>query len=165
MNKTEQRALRWLESKGYKDITFGHKRTPDFITSNGELFEVKRLKGRNIYFSDNQFAILQSQPQTMILVFNSSNEPVAEIPFVDIQGGECIWKNSIIIHIESKVNIIKVHDDVYEDLTNMREESETYSEVIRRLLRLFGILKKVAKFGKVESDKDILLKGKVIRNG
>ena len=61
--------------------------------------------------------------------------------------------------------LIKVHDDVYEDLTNMREESETYSEVIRRLLRLFGILKRVARFGKVPSDKDVLLKGKVIKNG
>ena len=40
--------------------------------------------------------------------------------------------------------MIKVHDNVYKDLTDIkRDDRETYSEVIFRLIKLFHILQEV----------------------
>ena len=39
--------------------------------------------------------------------------------------------------------LIKIHDNVYEDLTALKKEKETYSEVIVRLITLFQQLQKV----------------------
>ena len=38
--------------------------------------------------------------------------------------------------------LIKVHEDTYEQLTNMKLNGETYDEVICRVLRMFIIWKK-----------------------
>jgi len=39
--------------------------------------------------------------------------------------------------------LIKVHDNVYEELTAAKKDGETYSEVIIRLLTLLKLLEKV----------------------
>jgi len=41
--------------------------------------------------------------------------------------------------------LIKVHDNVYDELTSVKKEGETYSEVIIRLLALYTVLQKVQK--------------------
>lgn len=39
--------------------------------------------------------------------------------------------------------LIKIHDNVYDELTSVKREGETYSEVIVRLLALYSVLQKV----------------------
>jgi len=41
--------------------------------------------------------------------------------------------------------LIKVHDNVYDELTAAKKEGETYSEVIVRLLALYSVLQRVQK--------------------
>lgn len=41
--------------------------------------------------------------------------------------------------------LIKVHDNVYEELTSIKKDGETYSEVLARLLTLMRLLIKVIK--------------------
>ena len=39
--------------------------------------------------------------------------------------------------------LIKIHDNVYEELTALKKEGETYSEVIVRLITLYQVFQKV----------------------
>lgn len=39
--------------------------------------------------------------------------------------------------------LIKVHDNVYDELTLLKKEGETYSEVIVRLITLYILFQKV----------------------
>ena len=43
------------------------------------------------------------------------------------------------------VKMLKVHDNVYGDLTELKRENETYSEVIVRLITIFHAVQKAVK--------------------
>lgn len=96
MNKTEQRAYRWLLKNGYKDIVFSGRATPDFITKDGGLFEVKKARNKTIWFGGGQASVLQELNNVKILVYDSNegdDEPDVIIPYDEIQYGQIIWNN------------------------------------------------------------------------
>lgn len=73
INQSETSAKEWLKKTyGYTDKDLYHKvsESPDFICSDGKKFEVKRLNGRTIIFSDKQSRTLTSD--VTILVFNNT---------------------------------------------------------------------------------------------
>jgi len=79
MNKTEKLAFDWLKRKGFKDIVFQKRRSPDFITEGGS-YEVKRgyrLKTGEIkiLFSSSEQRQTLINEKTQILVFLEDREP------------------------------------------------------------------------------------------
>jgi len=87
MNDTEQRAYVWLLGQGHTDITFHSSTTPDFVTSTGEKFEVKKVRNNVIWFSPGQLEQLRWQKKTKIIVMDGGDEPVAVFPFSEIKDG------------------------------------------------------------------------------
>ena len=129
MNKSEERAYRWLQYQTHKGIVFRNRITPDFITEDSEKFEVKLMRDNTIWFSGNQFrTLLEDAPDTTILVFNDNHDtPIAIIPFSEIKGGEKYWKNIRIINGLTKpikATLIKLSDLGWERLQQIEEEAK-----------------------------------------
>ncbi len=91
MNITETKAYNWLKTKGYKDVVFRRNITPDFVTDNGEMFEVKKSRNKTIRFSPGQYNSLKKARGVKILVFDGGNEPEEIIPFDELRDGQTMW--------------------------------------------------------------------------
>ena len=77
MNISEYIGYLWLMSvKGYKnkEIFFYHTETPDFLCTDGEKYEVKRLYGRSILIYDKQISNLDGS--TIIVVDTEKREVI-----------------------------------------------------------------------------------------
>lgn len=79
MYKTEELAFKWLLNQGYKekDIVYQSRRSPDFILSDGKKFEVKKLYGRVIWFTAEQFDIIKEENTTVLVFDLETPEPLA----------------------------------------------------------------------------------------
>ena len=78
LNKTEIKGYNWLLSKGYSinDIKFQCNITPDFLTSDGKGWEIKRIFARNkIFMSVLQFKRIKQMVDTQVVIFNDESAP------------------------------------------------------------------------------------------
>lgn len=138
MNKIEQKARLWLMRE--KGLTGGQIRksdgTPDFETPVGG-FEVKLLYGDSIIFYGSQIDQLRAKPDTIIVVFSTGDDPVAEFSFSMINFATRTWGNIRIILEGGRT--IRVDDTVHADIENIRLKNETKGEVVARLLNLYHL--------------------------
>lgn len=89
MNEPEIRARRWIASTtGYDEAEIVHRmnRSPDFLTPDGQGYEVKSCKYRRISTWPSQWKQLKKLPKCKILVFGKEDKPIAildvsKIPF------------------------------------------------------------------------------------
>jgi hypothetical protein len=93
MNKTEKAAHEWLILNGYTGIVFRHRNTPDFLTKQGKLFEVKLVRNGIIWFSHNQFRHMLTIDNSYVLAFNNTGIMEAIIPVEDLRAGTNLWEN------------------------------------------------------------------------
>ena len=91
MNKSETKAKKWLmEKRGYKEgeIVFQRARTPDFLCSDGQSFEVKRLYQNTIWFHNTQAKEIQKEKNCSVLIMaDNIEEPVKIISPEQITDG------------------------------------------------------------------------------
>jgi len=76
MNKVETKAYNWLQKKGLSetDIIYQARRNPDFLTSDGKGYEAKKIYGKTLWFSSNQFEQLSNMTNVTILGFTDDKE-------------------------------------------------------------------------------------------
>ena len=97
MNKIEIVALEWLSRfTGFSkdDIKFSNNSSPDFLTPDGQGFEVKRCWGyHGNYFTiyNRQWQYLLEHPNCRILLFSDKNLPDAIIPLSELPIGINRW--------------------------------------------------------------------------
>lgn len=87
MSPTELAAHEWLRRQGYgaDQIVYQHSRSPDFLTSDGRGWEVKRAFYSSVSFGARQVCDLR-QPGTTTVLFWRDGEttPFVEAPFSDL---------------------------------------------------------------------------------
>ncbi len=130
LNRTENLAIEWLKSIGYKkqEILHNPKITPDFICQDGKRYEVKLLYGTRIIFYSTQLKSLKSDD--IILVFDRERL-ISKFLWGDKD------KSPIKIQIVEINNIqIQVSKATREKLKAVRiTKRDTYDEIINRLLK------------------------------
>ena len=110
MNKNEKLAYDWLTSKGFTGIVFRYGATPDFITDQGDSFEVKTLFNKTILFTRKQFEHLLTLDKGTILVFSNKPEPIAVIPISELRLRPKKWQGILIQVPKVDRKIIFLHD-------------------------------------------------------
>ena len=142
MNKSEVKGYNWLLSKGYtkNDIVFQARNTPDFLTSDGLGWEVKKVYGRTtIWMTVSQFERIKLMDNTQFIVFTEGIDiPILEIASKKIEVGKIYngirlvlpkkTTQQIIISDETmaelkKYNAKKYNGDVYGKITETAEKA------------------------------------------
>lgn len=133
MNKIEVKAFKYLiEEMGYSknSIKFRCHASPDFITSDGCGYEIKRNVSNCIYFQKSQFEKLKNVNNVYILVFND-NEDIPISIFLSNELSENKIIDDIEIRIINGIRIIKdikgektvaIEDDVHKLITDKQYE-------------------------------------------
>jgi hypothetical protein len=100
MTLTEYFAKKWLKKCGYKRIEFRSWTTPDFV-ADGDYYEVKKLNGRSVVFSDGQFGKLKKLKNVIILLYDCRDTLIDTIPFSEFKEdfSECRGYNVVGAHI------------------------------------------------------------------
>jgi hypothetical protein len=135
MNKTQERALKWLREQGHKDILIKQS-SPCFFVKDKK-FDVKRLYGNQIIFYNNQYLQLKKHPETTILILrDNEQEPYLKINFKEIEslpkshkGIEINW-----VDIENKVKTIRVSEKTKERLQSYGKMGEDFDQLLNRIL-------------------------------
>lgn len=99
MNRTETTAYNWLLAQGYENLKFSSRRTPDFVATNGQGFEVKKERNNTISFSDIQFGIISGNPDITVLIFNDSPCPIASIKGIELRKDFCLGFRIRVFHL------------------------------------------------------------------
>jgi len=135
MNKTEQKALNWLNSQGYKNLIY--KKTPSFITPDNKKFEIKRLYGNQIIFYNKQYQILKKSNNVQIIIFrDNESSPFLKLKFDDIKDLKKQYKGIEInwINIDEKIKTIRLSEKTKDRLKKFGKMDEDYEQLINRLL-------------------------------
>lgn len=136
MNKTEKLAHDWLAKQGYTNIVFHSNSTPDFTTDT-EPFEVKKLDSHTITFTHKQFGELQRLTGVKILVFNGEANPIANIPFAEINDNRQEWHDIRIRQTPPRTHPIKtitVSPSTYDKFMSYQEYSESREGILLKLM-------------------------------
>jgi len=136
MNNTEEKALNWLISQGYKANSIIYKKTPTFISTDKK-FEVKRLYGNQIIFYNKQYQILKKLNNVLILVFrDNENEPFLKLKFEEIKDLKKQYKGVEInwVGIDEKIRTIRLSEKTKERLKKFGKMGEDYDQLLNRLL-------------------------------
>jgi len=136
MNNTEEKALNWLISQGYKANSIIYKKTPTFISTDKK-FEVKRLYGNQIIFYNKQYQILKKLNNVLILVFrDNENEPFLKLKFEEIKDLKKQYKGVEInwVGIDEKVRALRLSEKTKERLKKFGKMGEDYDQLLNRLL-------------------------------
>lgn len=97
MNKTEEKAERWLQAQE-EVSSFQSRKNPDFVCESGDGYEVKLLRNNSIVFTLKQFGDLERFKNPLkILVFNGGVKPLFIIPFGEIAKQPDYWRHIRII--------------------------------------------------------------------
>jgi hypothetical protein len=130
LNKSEQLAYDWLLTQGYKkEQIIKNHRSPDFICSDGQRFEVKLIYGKNIVFYTPQ--IKQLKDEDTILVFDRKGLMINKFKW----GNRTSLKQIAIKIYDKKGTMIIVPKTLAKKLKELKLfERETYDMVINRLL-------------------------------
>ena len=111
MNKSEIKGLNWLISNGYseQEIVFQARRTPDFLTSDGKGWEVKKVYGKNTFWmSISQFERIKLMKNTTIVIFNDEfDTPITTIPAENIEPNK-IYNGIRFVLSKKNSNLIEI---------------------------------------------------------
>lgn len=87
MNVVETAAFHWLQQRGYPAdaIQFQYTRSPDFITADGDGWEVKRVSRRRVVFGARQICDIRRFGPTEVLIWQlGDDKPLAVVPFDEL---------------------------------------------------------------------------------
>jgi len=145
MNKSEIKGYNWLISKGYteSDIIFQGRSTPDFLTSDGKGWEIKRLYGKNlIWMSASQFKRIKQMENTQVVIFTDDLDlPISEIAAKALKEGMIFDGIRLQLPKSDPGRVISLDDNSLNILRNTKEimvnsgESASYSDAIRNLAK------------------------------
>ena len=140
MNKTEQKGFKWILKQGIpkSSIHYQARRSPDFVTEDGQWFETKRVVGGTIVFGAKQFDELKrNDEKTTILAFTDDSEKPIVIPMAEIEPGRIV--RGVKVHVAPRINNVVVRiekrliDEAREKFPELKEVSDT--DVVRMALR------------------------------
>jgi len=137
MNKTQERALNWLISQGYKKQEIIFRQTSPCFFIKDKKFDVKRLYGNQIIFYNSQYLELKKDPSVAILVFrDNESEPYQKIMFKEIEKLPSHYKGIEInwVDIDTKVKAIRISEKTKERLQEHGKMGEDFDSLINRLL-------------------------------
>ena len=139
MNVTEKKGYKWLLAQGYSfdDIVFHPRRNPDFITADGNGYEVKRLYGRKIRFGTIQFEELQIFGGVKVLVFNDESDIPKEILEMSDLADNCIRRGFEVCVMTNSVGgptTVELKNETKDRLVKIGAKSETYDDLINRVI-------------------------------
>lgn len=139
MNKTQERALNWLISQGYKKQEIVFKQSSPCFSIKDKKFDVKRFYGNQIIFYNKQYAELKKNPNTIILIFrDNENEPYLKINFNELKSLPSHYKGIELnwVDIDNEVKTIRVSEKTKSRLQNYGKMGEDFDQLINRLLDL-----------------------------
>jgi hypothetical protein len=87
-NATERTALAWLCQQGYDESAIGYypNWSPDFVTTDGRGWEIKRLFNGGCSFTTRQIATLRKTPDVSVVFMRDGEvEPFAVVPFATLR--------------------------------------------------------------------------------
>ena len=85
MMPVEEKAVRWLKGQG-KEVIYRPGKSPDFIATDGQGYEVKLLFKNGMAFHRAQINRLKAFGGVTILVFTTEgDEPVSQFPFDEVE--------------------------------------------------------------------------------
>ncbi|MBU2639602.1 MAG: hypothetical protein KKG75_02740 [Nanoarchaeota archaeon] len=139
MNKTQERALNWLITQGYKkqDIIFKQS-SPCFFVKEKK-YDIKRLYGNQIIFYNKQYSQLKKQSSTIILIFrDNESEPYLKINFSEIKDLPSRYKDIEInwVDISTKVRTLRVSEKTKDRLQGYGKMGEDFDTLLNRLLEI-----------------------------
>ena len=152
MDRTEVFAYQWLLLK-YKATDIERQQNPDFVTSDGMGWEVKKLLGKyrqKIIFGIKQLQFLKERPRTTILVFSKNSKvPYKIIPTTELYGN--IDGINIVLKQESAWNI---SDEVFAILKRLQidmiiskhkyvSQDELMQVILKELQKIFPDLEEI----------------------
>jgi len=125
MNKTEILAHNWLLANGYTGLVFRSHKTPDFLTEQGQSFEVKLARNGTIWFACDQFEDLILMDNAKVLVFGDKSFPDAIIPAEELRTRPQVWKNVRVLVAAQHRGVINIrfNDGEYELLEEIAEDA------------------------------------------
>lgn len=154
MAQSERFVKEWLEKKGYTDIRYNNKGSPDFFVA-GRKIEVKRPVFGVITFTDKQLKELDEDTEIFI-VEDKTTDPLI-IHFSEIL--KCIEnrqplkieKKSFKINIQKNTIIrIKVSPQTYEEWLDLCESMKKFGYDAERVLSLsIRLLKEQRRLGRI----------------
>ena len=141
MNKTEEKAFKWILKQGIPKtgIHYQARRSPDFITDDGKWFEAKRVAGGTIVFGAQQFDMLKrNEEKTTILAFTDDSEKPIVIPMTEIEPGRIV--RGVKVHVAPRrVSdvVIRVNADLLEEYRKYKPETKglTYTALVDMIVR------------------------------
>lgn len=147
MNITEKKAYAWLLAQGinHQNIHFQQRDSPDFILSDGQGFEVKRIRNSTIYLGKNQFNQLKAKKECKVLAYSEKDENPIIIPTSEIEPETIVSGIRIIVdsktYLEKGEFLVRVSDDILEALRKKYPELKELNNkalvdvVLRKLLK------------------------------
>lgn len=126
MNKSEIIAWEYLKEKDIELIDNTGKGTPDFLGENKN-YEVKKLYVNKLIFTEKQ--LKKTEVNCSILVVDNG-KVMSDLPLNKIKK-----KFKIVILPECTGIKVQLERDVVNRLIEMKEVGDTYSDVIRRLIK------------------------------
>lgn len=139
MNKTQERALNWLISQGYKKQEIMFKQSSPCFSIKDKKFDVKRFYGNQIIFYNKQYSELKKNPNTIILIFrDNENEPYLKINFNELKSLPSNYKGIELnwVDIDNEVKTIRVSEKTKSRLQDYGKMGEDFDQLINRLLDL-----------------------------
>jgi len=146
MNKTEQKGFKWILKQGIpkSSIHYQARRSPDFVTEDGQWFETKRVVGGTIVFGAKQFDELKrNDEKTTILAFTDDSEKPIVIPMTEIEPGRIV--RGVKVHVapriqpttKSRLVHVWVDPDLLEEYREYKPETKglTYTALVDMIVR------------------------------
>ena len=143
LNKSEAQAYAWLQKK-YKEteIVFRIRKNPDFVLADGSAYEVKRLYGQVIRFSEHQFEELKNMENVQVIVTSDDMKEPLCIPMSELYDGQMTngvmvkvfrdsgYKTSIPLNEQTKKRLCKVQGAMMMDNGNYHGVEAVINELI-----------------------------------
>ncbi len=137
MNKTQEIALNWLTTQGYKKNEIVFKQSSPCFFIKDKHYDVRRLYGNQIIFYNRQYIQLKKHSQTIILVFrDNEHEPYLKINFLDLKDLPSNYKGIEInwVDVNNKVRTIRVSEKTKSRLQEYGKMGEDFNQLINRLI-------------------------------
>ena len=107
MTDSEVKAYKWLLSQGVpkNEITFSPRNVVDFVVSNKELYEVKRLRNGGFRLSRRQNKEFEKLNPTILLFDNKGEDLLMVAPFNEIKQKVRVYTESVCAHKRISITV------------------------------------------------------------